>query len=115
MPYGTLIAWSALALFPFWAFLFIQQIDKLLPSLWRHMAMRTNRIALLLGIFWGIICYFLAENWAFSFSSALSHQDERAQTFWVVTAIIPILTLVSLLATAIGIGVYVSKREKKKD
>ena len=111
MPYGTVIAWLALILFPLLAYLFVKQTDAMLTEMFLLVVGRLVRIALILGCFWGTIAFFLAENWHFSFGPHLSNQDARVQAFWLISTIIPILTLVSLLATAIAIGVYAAKHK----
>ncbi len=112
MPYGNVFAWLGLILFPWLAYLFLRQTATMFSQLFLLIVGRLIRIALFMGVFWGFIGYYLSGNWRNSFSSALPNQDARSEAFWLITAAIPILTLVSLLATAIGIGVYVSKRKK---
>jgi hypothetical protein len=112
MPYGTIIAWLALILFPLLAYLFIAQTAPMLSEIFQLVVGRLVRIALFMGVFWGVICYYLAENWHYSFSRSLAHQDARSQAFWLLTSSIPILTIVALLAVAIGLGIYALKQQK---
>lgn len=113
MPYGTVIAWLELILFPLLGYLFIRQTSDMLSDIFFLVFGRLIRIALFLGCWWGAISYFLAGNWHFSFTPALPNQDARSQAFWMITALVPILTLVTMLATAIAIGVYIVKQNEK--
>jgi hypothetical protein len=113
MPYGNVFAWLGLILFPWFAYLFLMQTASMFSQLFLLVVGRLVRIALFMGIFWGIIGYYLSGNWRNSFTPQLSNQDARAEAFWLITGAIPILTLLCLLATAIGITVYVVKRNKK--
>ena len=114
LPYGTVIAWLALILFPLWSLLFFQQTTPLLSQIFQLLIGRLIQVALFLGVFWGLISYYLAENWQFSFTPALANQDERAKAFWLVSASIPIVTLIALLATAIAIGLFWIKKHMSK-
>ena len=114
MPYGNVFAWLGLILFPWFAYLFLKQTASMFSQLFLLIVGRLIRIALFMGIFWGVLGYYLSGNWRNSFTPQISNQDARSEAFWFITGAIPVLTLISLLAIAIGIGFFVIKRNKKE-
>lgn len=54
-------------------------------------------IALILGLFWGVMARLITSNWQFIISGNLPHQTFRVQVFWFYSFAVPILPFVGLI------------------
>ena len=109
-PAGTVIAWVFLLSFPLMTYLFLIKVESFFHPIIFRMLKRLSLIAVFCGLFWGVISFFLAENWRFEFTNALQNQDARSQTFTFVTAFPVITSLVIGLVIAIGAVVAAVKK-----
>ena len=113
-PFGTLITWAGIIALPTVIYTGLGALHR--PgnkvAVWYRKAIKA---LILLAASWGFVCYYLAGNWAFSFSgSAPSFRGstEAAPYFWYFSGLVVLLPLVFLLVY--GIHRLVWKRAKKK-
>lgn len=110
---GTIIAWLFLFSFPLLTYLFLEKVQYFFYPILLRMLKRLGIMAVVCGGLWGVISYFLAGNWQFTFTSALENQEARAQAFRFIS-ILPVFTsLIIALVIAIGAVVAVFKTKKE--
>lgn len=102
LPFGTLIAWLGICMLPFSILMGIRIIRK--PISFAHrFYRRVFCLISLFSLFWGLVSYLLAGNWAFTFTSSTGFKGgEKAYTvFLYYTAILISLSLLFLISLII--------------
>lgn len=110
---GTIIAWLFLFSFPLLTYLFLEKVEYFFHPILLRMLKRLGIMAIVCGGLWGVISYFLASNWQFTFTSALENQEARVQAFRFIS-ILPVFTSL-IIALVIAIGAVVAVFNQKKE
>ena len=102
LPFGTLIAWVGISMFPFSILIGIRIIRKPTSQVYRFYN-RAFWILTLLGLAWGGSSYLLAGNWNYTFSNAESFGgSERAfNIFLIYTSFVISITLLTFVILGI--------------
>ena len=98
LPFGTLIAWVGITMFPLSILMGIRFIRKPTSEVYRFYK-RVLFVFTLLGVAWGGITYLLAGNWTYTFSNDETFRgSERAfDLFLIYTALVISITLLTLV------------------
>ena len=98
LPFGTLITWVGITMFPLSILMGIRFIRKPTSEVYRFYK-RVLFVFTLLGVAWGGISYLLAGNWTYTFSNDETFRgSERAfDLFLIYTALVISLTLLTLV------------------
>ena len=98
LPFGTLIAWVGISMFPFSILMGIRFIRKPTSLVYRYYK-RAFLIFTLLGIAWGGISYLLSGNWTYTFSTDEGFRggDRAFNIFLTYTAFVISLTLLTFV------------------
>jgi len=98
LPFGTLIAWVGISMFPFSILIGIRLIRKPTSQVYNFYK-RVFFVFTLLGVAWGGICYLLAGNWTYTFSNGETFRgSERAfNIFLIYTAFVISITLLTFV------------------
>jgi len=102
LPFGTLIAWVGISMFPFSILIGIRIIRKPTSQVYRFYK-RAFFVFTTLGVAWGGISYLLAGNWNYTFSNAESFGgSERAfNIFLIYTSFVISITLLTFVILGI--------------
>lgn len=94
MPFGTIITWLGLIAFPTILYSGFKNIYNAKTKVLRFFK-KIIFFLILSGCFWGVIGYFLADNWAYNFSNKnVFRGGERAATiFWNFSYILLVLSV----------------------
>lgn len=112
LPFGTLISWLGISMFPLSILLAFRILRKPISSVYRFYH-RTFRLLSLFALSWGLVSYLLAGNWAFIFSEHAGFQgsENAFKIFIYYTGILISLPLLFLLS--FGIHHLILKMKKK--
>lgn len=98
MPFGTLISWIGIIAFPFSIYFACKHISNPKTRFSKNYQ-TVLKIIIILAFLWGIVGYYLADNWAFNFSSKSVFRGgvKAATYFWNYTYIIVILPILFVI------------------
>ncbi len=98
LPFGTLIAWVGISMFPFSIVIGIRVIRKPTSQVYRFYK-GGFFVFTLLGVAWGGISYLLAGNWTYTFSNdeGFRGSEQAFDIFLVYTAFIISISLLTFV------------------
>jgi predicted tellurium resistance membrane protein TerC len=113
LPFGTLITWVGIIMFPLSILMGIRKIRKPTSEVY-HFYKRVFFVFTLLGVAWGGISYLLAGNWTYTFSNDETFKgSERAfNIFLIYTAVVISMTLLTFLIFGIHHLIINQKRKR---
>ncbi len=113
LPFGTLIAWVGITMFPLSILMGIRFIRNPTSEVY-HFYKRVFFVFTLLGVAWGGISYLLAGNWTYTFSNDETFRgSERAfNIFLIYTAVLISMTLLTFLIFGIHHLIINQKRKR---
>lgn len=97
-PFGTIISWLGIVAFPFTLYVGLSAIYYAETQFSKNYQI-ILKIIILMAIFWGLIGYYLADNWAYNFSTkkVFRGSENAADFFWLYTFIVLVLPIVFLV------------------
>jgi len=98
LPFGTLIAWVGISMFPFSILIGIRLIRKPTSQVYRFYKQAFFVFAML-GVAWGGISYLLAGNWTYTFSNGGTFRgsDRAFNIFLIYTSFVISITLLTFV------------------
>ena len=98
LPWGTIITWAGLIALPSTILSGIENIRHPGNAVFRILNI-ANKMAVFFALIWGLVSYYFANNWAFTFSQQTEFRGSiRASSFfWNYTLFIIILSLTLLI------------------
>jgi hypothetical protein len=113
IPMGTLISWLCIAMLPLSIIMGIRLIRKPTSKVYRFYK-RVFLFFFLLGGSWGLLSYYLAGNWAFTFSDTGVFRGSEKAFQSIVTYTFTLISLILLFLVIFGINHFIiSKRHSK--
>ncbi len=97
-PYGNLLSWVALIALSFSIYFGINKIYHPI-TITNKIFSYAYRFLITLPILWGLVSYYLANNWAFTFKQQKEFRggSEAAEYFWLYTIVCAVFPLIYLL------------------
>lgn len=113
LPFGTLIAWVGITMFPLSILMGIRLIRKPVSAVYLFYK-RLFFVFTLLGVAWGGISYLLAGNWTYTFPNDQGFRgSERAfNIFLIYTALVISITL--LIFVIFGLHQLIINQKRKR-
>ena len=113
LPFGTLIAWVGITMFPFSILIGIRFIRKPTSQVYRFYK-RVFFVFTLFGVAWGGISYLLAGNWTYTFSNdkGFRGSEQAFDIFLVYTAFIISITLLTFVI--FGLHHLITNQKRKQ-
>lgn len=112
IPRGTIISWLCIAMLPLSIIMGLRPIRKPISLVYRFYK-RVFICFLLLGASWGLVSYYLAGNWAFTFSdTGVFRGSEKAFQF-IVTYTFALISLTLLFLIIFGIHHFIISKKHK--
>jgi hypothetical protein len=114
MPFGTLISWIGIIAFPFSIYFACTHINNPKTRFSKNYQ-TVLKILIILACLWGIVGYYLADNWAFNFSSKKVFRggEKAAIYFWNYTYTIVILPLLFVIVYWLHSGIKKLNKNRK--
>ncbi|MBE9518040.1 MAG: hypothetical protein IMY68_05690 [Bacteroidetes bacterium] len=113
LPFGTLIAWVGISMFPCSILIGIRLIRKPTSQVYRFYK-GAFFVFTLLGVAWGGISYLLTDNWTYTFSTAETFRgSERTfNIFLIYTSFVISITLLTFVI--FGIHHFIINQKHKR-
>ncbi len=113
LPFGTLIAWVGITMFPLSILMGIRFIRQPTSQVYRFYK-RVFFVFTLLGVAWGGISYLLSGNWTYTFSDDETFRgSERAfNIFLIYTAVVISITLLTFVI--FGLHHFIINQKRKR-
>jgi hypothetical protein len=113
LPFGTLIAWVGISMFPFSILTGIRFIRKPTSQVYRYYK-GVFFVFTLLGAAWGGISYFLAGNWTYTFSKdgGFRGSEQAFDIFLIYTAFVISITLLTFVIFGLHHLIINQKRKR---
>lgn len=113
IPFGTLISWVCIAMLPLSIIMSIRLIRKPTSKAYRFYK-RVFICLFLLSAAWGLISYYLAGNWSFTYSNTGVFRGSEKAFQIIVTYTFTLISLTLLFLVIFGIHhLIISKKHKK--
>lgn len=113
IPFGTLISWVCIAMLPLSIIMSIRLIRKPTSKAYRFYK-RVFIFLFLLSAAWGLISYYLAGNWSFTYSNTGVFRGSEKAFQIIVTYTFTLISLTLLFLVIFGIHhLIISKKHKK--
>jgi len=113
LPMGTLISWTCIAMLPLSIIMSIRLIRKPTSKAYRFYK-RVFIGFFLLGASWGLLSYFLAGNWAFTFSDTGVFRGSEEAFQLIVKYTFTLISLTLLFLIIFGIHHFIISKKPKK-
>lgn len=113
LPKGTLISWACIAMLPLSIIMSIRLIRKPASKAYRFYK-RVFISLFLLGASWGLVCYSLAGNWAFTFSDTGVFRGSEEAFQLIVKYTFTLISLVLFFLIIFGIHHFIISKKHKK-
>ncbi len=113
LPFGTLIAWVGISMFPLSILMGIRFIRKPVSAVYLFYK-RVFFVFTLLGVAWGGISFLLAGNWTYTFSNdeGFRGSEQAFDLFLTYTAVVISMTLLTFVIFGIHHLIINQKRKR---
>lgn len=113
LPFGTLITWVGISMFPLSIVIGIRFIRKPTSQVYRFYK-RVFFVFTLLGVAWGGISYLLAGNWTYTFSNdeGFRGSEQAFDIFLVYTVFVISITLLTFVIFGLHHLIINQKRKR---
>lgn len=112
IPRGTIISWLCIAMLPLSILMGLRPIRKPISLVYRFYK-RVFICFLLLGASWGLVSYYLAGNWAFTFSDTGVFRGSEKAFRCIVTYTFALISLTLLFLLIFGIHHFIISKKHK--
>lgn len=113
IPRGTLISWLCIAMLPLSIIMSIRRIRKPTSRVYRFYK-RVFICLFLPGAAWGFISYYLAGNWAFTFSDTGVFRGSEKAFQLIVKYTFTLISLTLLIMIIFGIHHFIISKKRNK-
>jgi hypothetical protein len=112
LPWGTIITWIGLIALPASVFFGIEKIRHPITIKFRILNF-ANKMAILFASIWGLLSYYFANNWAFTFRQQTEFRGSIRASSYFFNYTILIIAISLILLLVYFIHIILSKLKNK--